>query len=121
MPPSAGSAVLLVSGLSESHETDTMTSQTPDIFGWTPDQGDLFGDAAPVSSAPQVDPDVVRRRLQAMLAEVRAAQKRSPWPPETTRLNQLIFPQMANWLPAEERDQLRFEFETELKRLNVAA
>jgi hypothetical protein len=33
----------------------------------------------------------------------------------------LIFPQMANWLPESERDQLRFEFEAELKRLNLAA
>ena len=98
-----------------------MTSKAPDLFGWTPAQGDLFGDTAPVSTAPQVDPEIVRRRLHAMLAEVRAAERRSPWPPETTRLNQLIFPQMANWLPAEERDQLRFEFEAAMRRLNVAA
>ncbi|MGJ0397075.1 MAG: hypothetical protein ACR65U_12695 [Methylocystis sp.] len=52
---------------------------------------------------------------------VRASKKGSPWPPETTRLNRLIFPQMANWLPESERDQLRFEFEAELKRLNLAA
>lgn len=103
------------------NDTIAMTDHTPDMFGWTPAQGDLFGDAAPASTVPQVDPDEVRRRLHGMLAQVRAAQKRSPWPPETTRLNQLIFPQMANWLPPEERDQLRFAFETELKRLNVAA
>ena len=98
-----------------------MTSRAPGLFGWTPSQGDLFGDAAPVGAAPQVDPDVVRRRLHAMLAEVRAAHGRSPWPPETTRLNTLIFPQMANWLPAEEREQLCFDFAAELKRLAAAA
>lgn len=75
----------------------------------------------PVRQTPQVDPDVIHRRLQAMLAAVRASKKGSPRPPETTRLNQLIFPQMANWLPESERDQLRFEFEAELKRLNLAA
>jgi hypothetical protein len=32
-----------------------------------------------------------------------------------------IFPQMTNWLPEEEGAQLRFEFETELARLQRAA
>jgi len=99
-----------------------MTQDTPDLFGHSPSQGDLFaGDSHEARQAPQVDPDVIRRRLQAMLAAVRASKTGSPWPPETTRLNQLIFPQMANWLPESERDQLRFEFEAELKRLNLAA
>jgi hypothetical protein len=31
-----------------------------------------------------------------------------------------IFPQMTNWLPDEEGAQLRFEFETEIKRLEAA-
>jgi hypothetical protein len=69
----------------------------------------------------RVDPTIIRHRLHAMLADIRSAKRRSPWPPETTRLNQLLFPQMANWLPTEERDQLRFEFELELKRLDLAA
>ncbi len=56
-----------------------------------------------------------------MLAAVRSTKKGSPWTPETTRLNQLIFPQMANWLPESERDQLRLDFEAELKRLHIAA
>lgn len=34
----------------------------------------------------------------------------SPWSAETTRLHQLIFPQMANWLPVEEREQMCLEF-----------
>lgn len=99
-----------------------MSGDAPDLFGYSPAQGDLFKSEAP-AARPQlrVDPDVIRLRLQKMLAEARAAREDSPWPPETTRLNQLIFPQMANWLPEEERDQLRLEFETELKRLNLAA
>ncbi len=99
-----------------------MTPDTPDLFGHFPTQGDLFaGESHEARPAPRVDPDVIRRRLQAMLAAVRASKKGSPWPPETTRLNQLIFPQMANWLPERERDRLRFEFAAELKRLNLAA
>ena len=99
-----------------------MKDQTPDLFGHTSAQGDLFGsDTAVTERIPLVDPAMVRRRLLAMLPDIRAAEKASPWPPETTRLNQLIFPQMANWLPEDERDQLRFEFAMELKRLNLAA
>lgn len=98
-----------------------MTTQTPDLFGHTPAQGDLFaGEVAPARAVPQVDPEAIRLKLQAMLADMRAAEGRSPWSREKTRLNQLLFPQMSNWLPEEERDQLRFEFDTELKRLNVA-
>ena len=99
-----------------------MNSHTPDLFGHTPAQGDLFGESLPSArKVPEVDPDAIRLRLNAMLGDMRAAANRSPWSPETTRLNQLLFPQMANWLPNEERDQLRFEFEAELKRLNLAA
>jgi hypothetical protein len=35
-------------------------------------------------------------------------------------LYRTIFPQMTNWLPAEEGAQLRFAFETELARLEAA-
>ena len=99
-----------------------MPNDSPDLFGFSVPQGDLFsGSNLSVSQLARVDPTAIRRRLQAMLADVRAAKKGSPWSQETTRLNQLIFPQMANWLPENERDQLRFEFETELKRLNLAA
>ena len=35
-------------------------------------------------------------------------------------LYRTIFPQMTNWLPDEEGAQLRFEFETEIKRLEAA-
>jgi hypothetical protein len=99
-----------------------MTQDTPDLFGHRPAQGDLFaGESFGGNKTAQVDPEVIRRRLHAMLAAVRSTKKGSPWTPETTRLNQLIFPQMANWLPESERDQLRFEFEAELKRLHIAA
>jgi hypothetical protein len=54
-----------------------------------------------------------------ILAEARAAQK-LPWEPKTVLLYRTIFPQMTNWLPDEEGAQLRFEFETEIKRLQAA-
>jgi hypothetical protein len=98
-----------------------MNDHTPDLFGHTPPQGDLFGGAAPPARKPEVDPAKVRLWLQSMLADLRASRDGSPWPQEQTRLNRVIFPQMSNWLPPEERDQLRFDFDSELKRLNLAA
>jgi hypothetical protein len=83
----------------------------------SPGQDDLFGaEPAPVY---RPDPDKVRRRLEKILAEARAAQK-LPWEPTTVSLYRTIFPQMTNWLPEEEGAQLRFEFETELARLQAA-
>ena len=92
-------------------------SDNPDLFEEEA-QPDLFGaEAAPVAYRP--DPDKVRRRLEKILAEARAAQK-LPWEPTTVSLYRTIFPQMTNWLPDEEAAQLRFEFETELARLEAA-
>ena len=80
-------------------------------------QGDLFG-AEPVH-AYRPDPDKVRARLHKILAEARAAQT-IPWGPGRVSLYRTIFPQMTHWLPEEEGAQLRFDFETELARLEAA-
>jgi len=80
-------------------------------------QPDLFsGDAAPLY---RPDLDKVRARLQKLLAEARAA-KAMPWEPTQLSLYQTIFPQMTDYLPADEGAQLRFSFEEELKRLKAA-
>jgi hypothetical protein len=57
--------------------------------------------------------------LLKLLAEARAAQT-MPWEPRRVTLYRTIFPQMTNWLPDDEGAQLRFEFETELARLEAA-
>jgi hypothetical protein len=98
-----------------------MSDDTPDLFGHRPAQGDLFGGEAPRVARPQVDPEKIRLWLDAMLSDLRSAETGSPWPHETTRLNRVIFPQMSNWLPPHEREQMCFAFESELKRLNLAA
>jgi hypothetical protein len=92
------------------------TREDPDFFE-VETQPDLFG--AEPAPAYRPDPDKVRRRLEKILAEARAAQK-LPWEPTTFSLYRTIFPQMTNWLPEEEGAQLRFEFETELARLEAA-
>ncbi len=91
-------------------------SGDPDFFEEDA-QADLFG--AEPAAAYRPDPDKVRRRLEKILAEARAAQT-LPWEPTTVSLYRTIFPQMTNWLPEDEAAQLRFEFETELARLAAA-
>ncbi len=86
------------------------------LFG-AEEQPDLFGDSRPPAYRP--DPDKVRARLHKILAEARAAQ-RPPWEPTRVSLYRTIFPQMTLWLPEDEGAQLRFEFETELARLQAA-
>lgn len=99
-----------------------MTEQTADLFGFTANQGDLFAnEPARNPGTISVDPDGVRTRLHKLLSEARAAEAGSPWNDRTTRLYQQVFPQMANWLPDDEAEQLRFEFESELRRLRIAA
>ena len=61
----------------------------------------------------------VRAWLYKILAEARVAQRR-PWEPTRLSLYGTIFPQLTLWLPEDEGAQLRFEFEMELVRLEVA-
>lgn len=95
-----------------------------DLFGSRNPQHSMFGDGddrmsnpEPVSFLPNTED--IRRRLQAVLAQARAADH-MPWDERKARMWQTVFPQMANWLPEEERDQLRFEFAQEIERLKAA-
>ena len=65
------------------------------------------------------DPDMVREELHRILAEARAA-KTIPWDANRTALYRAIFPQMTGCLPEDEGAQLRFDFETEMARLEAA-
>jgi hypothetical protein len=93
------------------------SSRQPDLFQ-AEERSDLSGEDAPTPEY-RADPDAVRAELYKILAEARAAQK-LPWEPKTALLYRTIFPQMTNWLPDAEGAQLRFEFETEIKRLEAA-
>jgi hypothetical protein len=100
-------------------------TETTDLFGNGPAQGSLFGTGEdriphppPASHLP--DPADIRRRLHGLLAKAREAE-RMPWDERKARMWQIVFPQMANWLPDDEADQLRFEFAQEIERLKLAA
>lgn len=89
-----------------------------------PDEPDLFGpsqlglglnDTRPDPT--NVDPEEVRRELTALLELAKAAQGEAPWDRRTHRYHQVVFPQMASWLPHDEASQLCFEFAKELERI----
>ena len=65
----------------------------------------------------KVDPEEVRQELTALLALARAATHEAPWDRRTHRYHQVVFPQMATWLPEDEAEQLCFEFAKELERI----
>ncbi len=96
----------------------------PDLFGNGAAQGSLFGEGDDRLQAPRQrylpDPEKIRRRLHALLDTARSAE-RMPWPERDARMWQIVFPNMANWLPEAEAEQLRFEFARELERLRQAA
>jgi hypothetical protein len=94
-----------------------------DLFGHG--QGSLFGesgDRIPHPKQPDIapNPERVRQKLHALLDTARKAE-RMPWDRRKAEMWQIVFPQMANWLPEDEADQLRFEFAQEIERLKLAA
>src|SRR4051794_6295224 len=92
------------------------------LFGGSPAQGSLFGDSTDRMEPPRQnvtpDPDKVRCRLQALLRKAQSAD-RMPWSDRDARMWQIVFPNMAKWLPDEEADQLRFAFVREMERLSA--
>lgn len=94
-----------------------------DLFVDEASQASLFGDGEDRMPVPrrrlEPDPDKIRRRLAELLAELRAAD-RMPWPEREARMWRALFPNMANWLPPEEADDLRRSFDREFERLAAA-
>lgn len=88
-----------------------------------PDQLSLFGVAEDRMQPPVrsfvPDTELIRRRLHALLQTARTATA-MPWPERDARMWQTVFPQMANWLPDDEADQLCFEFMEQIERLKAA-
>ena len=92
----------------------------PDLFGDKPPQADLFADHRPGPRKIMDFQAEARRRLERVLAEAKAAST-MPWSQRELEKWQILFPQMAGWLPADEADQLCFEFAREVERLQQAA
>jgi hypothetical protein len=91
-------------------------SDEPDLFG--PSQLGLgLEDTRPDPT--KVDPEEVRQELRAILAIAKAARDEAPWDRRTHRYHEVVFPQMAGWLPEDEAGQLCFEFARELERIEA--
>lgn len=89
-------------------------------------QNDLFGSAQlglgledTRPDPTHVDPASVREELNAILATARAALDEAPWDRRTHRYHLVVFPQMTNWLPDDEAEQLKFEFAREMERIEL--
>lgn len=77
-----------------------------------------LGDAAPpVSYEP--DRDEVRAELTEILETAKAATDEAPWDERTFLYHKVVFPQMACWLPDDEREQLCFAFAREVERIEL--
>ena len=99
-----------------------MADDGSNIFDTVTKQGDLF--AAEVVENPGIahpDPELIRERLQRLLDAVRAAKTVSPWGERETKMNLILFPQMARALPSDEAASLQIAFDFELVRLGIAA
>lgn len=92
----------------------------PDLFGNAPAQRELFAEVPRAEREWIVNADTIRPKMLALLETARNAQT-MPWPQRRAGVYEIIFPQMANWLPDEEANQLRFAFAQELERLKLAA
>ncbi len=98
---------------------------TSDLFGnpTGPSQQSFFGEGDGKLQEPVKtylpDPEKVRLQLRELLNTVRTAAE-MPWSERDAGYWQLVFPNMANWLPEEEAAQLRFEFAREMERLRAA-
>ena len=104
-------------------EGESGMADQPDLFGHRPAQGSLFGEGEDRLQAPAQrvlpDPEKVRHRLRALIEKARSAET-MPWSERDARMWQIVFPNMANWLPHDEAEQLRFEFAQEMERLKAA-
>ncbi len=66
------------------------------------------------STVPSVD--AVRSRLEALLNGLRAAEA-MPLTDKQLRFWTTVVPQMSNWLPDDEREAVRREFDAQVQRL----
>ena len=78
-------------------------------------QLDMF--PSPPRRAPELPkPEDVRPELTEVLDRLRGSDV-MPLSPKDLRFWRTVFPQMSTWLPPEEREAMRAEFQAELRRL----
>lgn len=88
---------------------------TPDLFGEVPQPER----PAPPRAKPLTAADV-RDQMVAIIATLRESDE-IPYDEAAMRKHIAMFPIMAQWLDPEDGEQLVFQFEAEVERLNMAA
>lgn len=80
-------------------------------------QAELF-DAMPAQPRDNTLPDIdkTRAKLNRLLTMAKAADT-MPWDERESRVWRIVFPNMANWMPEDERDRMRAEWAAEMARL----
>lgn len=61
----------------------------------------------------------VRNDLRGILESARSVTAAALWDRRTYLYNKTVFPQMSQWLPDDERNQLCFEFFREIERIEL--
>lgn len=89
-------------------------SSQPDLFATS----DLLGPPPKQSYTPSLA--TVRAEVNKVLEKARLARE-MPWTAKEVAFWKTVFPQMTNWLPAEEAEQLRSAFMEEICRLEAAS
>ena len=84
----------------------------------SPEQGDLFGTIPAPAYRP--DPGRVRRRIDRILAELRAEESAGSWEFGRASFFRMVFPKLTCWLPEDEAARLDSQFEAEMARLEAA-
>jgi hypothetical protein len=99
-----------------------MVDHQPDSFDTVTQQGDLFAAIVTENSGiAHPDADIIRERLHKMLETIQSATATSPWNERDTKMNLILFPQMALALPPHESETFQQAFQFELIRLGLAA
>ena len=106
-------------GVARNRQNGKMAEESATLFEFEQSQLGLDLGDAPRPRSLEPDREEVRQELLEILAEAKAAQNDCPWDGRTFQYHKVVFPQMANWLPEDERDQLRFEFSREVARIEL--
>jgi hypothetical protein len=79
-----------------------------------------LGEAKLDPDKPLFDPDEIRLDCLAMIADARANQVELVWDAQKLKVNRILFPHVASWIPDEdERAQLCFTFTQECDRVEL--
>ena len=77
----------------------------------------MFGTAPAPAYRP--DPELVRRRIDRILTQLRAEDSVEDWVHGRASLLRIVFPQLTGWLPEDEAARFDAEFEAEMARLDA--